>query len=155
WLADRVRRVPIVGVASILGAFFTALSGFAVNSFMFFWTICATGISKANNIAVHPPLIADNYPIGIRARMSAVINLGTQILGNVTPLLVAVVATAAGGPSGWRWSFVILGLPAGLIAIGSFFMREPPRGQYEQRDVLGEVIEDSNPAHPSMEAAFA
>ena len=33
-------------------------------------------------------------------------------------------------------------------------MKEPPRGQYEKDDVLGEVIEDENPAQPSMEAAF-
>ena len=34
-------------------------------------------------------------------------------------------------------------------------MKEPPRGQFEKDDVLGEVIEDENPRRPSMEAAFA
>ena len=34
-------------------------------------------------------------------------------------------------------------------------MHEPPRGQFEKDDVLGEVIEDENPTQPSMEAAFA
>ena len=34
-------------------------------------------------------------------------------------------------------------------------MKEPPRGQFEKDDVLGEVIEDENPAPISMEAAFA
>ncbi len=34
-------------------------------------------------------------------------------------------------------------------------MKEPPRGQYEKDDVLGEVFEDENPAPISMEAAFA
>ena len=41
------------------------------------------------------------------------------------------------------------------MAFAVFFMHEPPRGQYEKEDVLGEVIEDENPAQPSMEAAFA
>ena len=34
-------------------------------------------------------------------------------------------------------------------------MKEPPRGQFEKQDVLGEVIEDEQPAPISMEAAFA
>jgi ABC-type branched-subunit amino acid transport system ATPase component/MFS family permease len=156
WLADRMKRVPIVGVASLLGAIFTAACGLAVNSFMFFWMVCFTGITKANNIAVHPPLLADNYPIGIRARMSAVINLGSQVLGNVSPILVAAIATFAGGTEGWRWAFVVLGLPVVFIAIAAFFMKEPTRGQYEKDDVLGEVVDDDSAnAQPSMEAAFA
>ena len=67
WLADRMKRVPIVGVTSVLGAFFTFVTGAAVSAFMLFWMVCFTGITKANDIAVHPSLIADNYPIGIRA----------------------------------------------------------------------------------------
>ena len=75
WLADRVKRVPIVGVASLFFGAFVFCSGLAVNAFMLFWTRFATGIAKANSIPVHQSLIADNYPIGIRARMSAVIVL--------------------------------------------------------------------------------
>jgi hypothetical protein len=33
-------------------------------------------------------------------------------------------------------------------------MKEPPRGQFEKMGVLGEVITDTPPAAPSMEAAF-
>jgi ABC-type branched-subunit amino acid transport system ATPase component/predicted MFS family arabinose efflux permease len=155
WLADRMRRVPIVGVTSLLGAAFTFVTGAALSAFMLFWTICLTGITKANDIAVHPSLIADNYPIGIRARMSAILNLGQQVLGNLSPLLVGIIATAAGGTEGWRWAFFILGIPAALVAGLAFFIKEPPRGQFEKDDVLGEVIEDEEPAQPSMEAAFA
>ncbi len=158
WLADRRKRVPIVGTTSVLGALFTFATGAAVGSFMLFWTICLTGITKANDIAVHPSLIADNYPIGIRARMSAVMGLGQQILGNLSPLLVGLIANYAdhrtGGHEGWRWAFYILGIPGLLVAGLAFFIKEPPRGQYEKDDVLGEVIEDDNPAQPSMEAAF-
>jgi ABC-type branched-subunit amino acid transport system ATPase component/predicted MFS family arabinose efflux permease len=155
WLADRFRRVPIVGVASLVAAFFTFLTGIAVNAFMFFWTVCFTGVAKASGIAVNPPLIADNYPIGIRARMSAAMNLGQQVLGNVSPVLVGAIAIWAGGRDGWRAAFLLFAIPGVLLGIAAFWLREPPRGQYEKADVLGEVIEDENPAHPSMEAAFA
>ncbi len=155
WLADRARRVPIVAAACVGGSVFTVLTGLSVNVFMLFWMVCATGVAKANSIAVHPTLLADNYPIGIRARMSAVMNLGQQVLGNLSPLLVGVVATIAGGPEGWRWAFFLLGIPGALVTFASFLLKEPPRGQYEKDDVLGELIEDENPTQPSMEAAFA
>ncbi len=107
---------------------------------------------------MHPSLLADNYPIGIRARIFAFMNLGQQVLGNFSPLLVGLIATYVnhhyGGTEGWRWSFVVLGLPAALVAALAFFIKEPPRGQYEKDDVLGEVVEDEHPAQPSMEAAF-
>ena len=46
-------------------------SGLAISAFMLFWTRFATGIAKANSIPVHQSLLADNYPIGIRARTGA------------------------------------------------------------------------------------
>jgi ABC-type branched-subunit amino acid transport system ATPase component/predicted MFS family arabinose efflux permease len=155
WLADRAKRVPIVGWSSIAFGFFVFASGLATSAFMLFWTRFATGIAKANSIPVHQSLIADNYPIGIRARMSAVMNMGAHGLGLASPVLCAAIATWAGGVEGWRWAWFILGIPVILVALLAFFMKEPPRGQFEKQDVLGEVIEDEQPAPISMEAAFA
>ncbi|MEX1007455.1 MAG: ATP-binding protein [Acidimicrobiia bacterium] len=155
WLADRVKRVPIVGWASMAFGFFVFCSGLATSAFMLFWTRFATGIAKANSIPVHQSLIADNYPIGIRARMSAVMNMGAHGIGLASPVLCAAIATWAGGVEGWRWAWFILGIPVILVAVLAFFMKEPPRGQFEKQDVLGEVIEDAQPAPISMEAAFA
>jgi ABC-type branched-subunit amino acid transport system ATPase component/predicted MFS family arabinose efflux permease len=154
WLADRVRRVPIVGVASLFFGGFVFLSGLAVNAFMLFWTRFATGIAKANTIPVHGSLLADNYPIGVRARMAALNNTIGHGLGLASPVLVAGIAKAAGGTEGWRWAWLLLGLPVSAVALLAFFMPEPPRGQYEKDHVLGEVIEEAAPAPISMEAAF-
>jgi ABC-type branched-subunit amino acid transport system ATPase component/predicted MFS family arabinose efflux permease len=155
WLADRVKRVPIVGISALLSALFTILSGASVGSFMFFWMICLTGVAKASGIAVYPPLLADNYPIGIRARMSAISNVGQQLVGTLAPIFVGAIAVWVGGRDGWRWGVIACGIPTAIVALFSFALREPPRGQFEKDDVLGEVIEDDNPAYPSMEAAFA
>jgi ABC-type branched-subunit amino acid transport system ATPase component/predicted MFS family arabinose efflux permease len=156
WLSDRVKRVPIVAVSSMLFGCFVVASGFAVNAFMLFWTRFATGITKANTIPVHGSLIADAYPIGIRARISAVTQGGARALGGtVSPILAAVIADAAGGPDGWRWVWWLLGIPVIFVSIGAFFMREPPRGQFEKDSVMGEVINEESPAPISMEAAFA
>ena len=155
WLADRVKRVPIVGWASLAFGAFVFMSGLAVSAFMLFWTRFATGIAKANSIPVHQSLIADNYPIGIRARMSAAINMGGHGIGLISPVICAAIATWAGGVEGWRWAWFLLGIPVVFVALLAFRMKEPPRGQFEKQDVLGEVIEDEQPAPISMEAAFA
>jgi ABC-type branched-subunit amino acid transport system ATPase component/predicted MFS family arabinose efflux permease len=154
WLADRIKRVPIVGVSSLLFGGFVLASGFAVNSFMLFWTRFFTGIAKANTIPVHGSLVADAYPISVRARMSAAMQGGSHAIALVSPVLVAAIAETAGGPQGWRWAWYVLGIPVSIVAIGAFFMREPPRGQFEKDHVLHEVIEEARPAPISMEAAF-
>ena len=59
------------------------------------------------------------------------------------------------GPEGWRWAWYLLGIPVVVTAFFAFFMKEPPRGQFEKDDVLHELIEDADPAPISMEAAFA
>jgi len=155
WLADRVKRVPIVGVSAMFFGLFVMASGFALNAFMLFWTRFATGITKASTITVHNSLIADAYPINVRARMSAAMQGGAHLIGIISPVLVAAIAGWAGGAEGWRWAWYALGIPVTVVAIGAFFMKEPPRGQFEKQHVLGEVIEEQKPAPISMEAAFA
>jgi ABC-type branched-subunit amino acid transport system ATPase component/predicted MFS family arabinose efflux permease len=156
WLADRMKRVPLVGWSAILFGGFVVASGFAVNAFMLFWTRFGTGITKASTIPVHGSLIADNYPIGVRARISAISSGGARAVGQtISPVLAALIAEAAGGPEGWRWVWYLLGIPVAVVAIAAFFMKEPPRGQFEKDHVLHEVVEEANPAPISMEAAFA
>ena len=97
WLADRMKRVPIVGSRRpALGAVLhDARRRLGERASCSSGCICFTGIAKANDIAVHPPLLADNYPIGIRARMSACMNIGQQVLGNLSPVLVGSIARRA------------------------------------------------------------
>src|SRR4029079_6135286 len=64
-------------------------------------------------------------------------------------------AALVGGSDGWRAPFLLLAIPAAVLAVFAFRLPEPPRGQSEKQDVLGEVIEDAEPAPISMEAAFA
>ena len=102
WLADRVKRVPIVGISAMFFGAFVLASGFALNAFMLFWTRFATGITKASTITVHNSLVADAYPINVRARMSAAMQGGAHLIGIISPVLVAAIAGWAGGAEGWR-----------------------------------------------------
>ena len=113
WLADRVKRVPIVGwVEPRVRRSSCSCRASRSSAFMLFWTRFATGIAKANSIPVHQSLIADNYPIGIRARMSATINMGAHGIGaGAARSCGRGIATWAGGVEGWRWAWFLLGIP--------------------------------------------
>ncbi len=155
WLADRFRRGPIIAIATFVFGAMVFFSGLAVNIFMFFCARFGAGISQASTQTVHGSLLADTYPISLRGRIGAAMGIATGIATALSPILVGSVATAVGGPNGWRWSFYILAIPIVIVAVIAFGLREPPRGQHEKLDVLGEVIQDSQPVPPSFEAAFA
>ncbi len=155
WLADRYRRGPIVGIASGTFAAFSALTGAAVNALMFFFMRFFTGVSKANTITVHPSMLADTYPIGIRGRMFTTVAGIGRVFGTMSPILAGGIAVWVGGDDGWRWSFYLLGLPTAALAFFAFFLREPPRGRWEQEHVLGAGFEQDNKMPISVEAAFA
>jgi ABC-type branched-subunit amino acid transport system ATPase component len=73
----------------------------------------------------------------------------------LSPAGVGAIAAIAGGTAGWRWAYLLVGLPMIPLAILAFRIPEPPRGQYEKLDVLGEVFDDAKEAPVSVEAAFA
>jgi ABC-type branched-subunit amino acid transport system ATPase component/predicted MFS family arabinose efflux permease len=154
WLADRFRRAPIAGWAALFLSAMVIASGLATNLFLFFWARFFAGISQASTQTVHTSLLADSYPISMRGRIGASIGTAMGVTAAVSPLLVGAIAEAAGGISGWRWAFYVLAIPIVIAGIAAFRIYEPPRGQYEKLDVLGEVIEDVQPIPPSLEAAF-
>ena len=154
-LADRFRRGPIIAWANIAFAVMVFCSGLAVNAFSLFWARFGVGVAKANSLPVHSSLIADTYPIGIRGRISSSMTAAARVAGALSPLIVGGIAALAGGVEGWRWAYFILGLPVAVAALVAFRLPEPPRGQFEMTDVLGEVIEDERPAPVSIEAAFS
>jgi ABC-type branched-subunit amino acid transport system ATPase component len=98
--------------------------------------------------------LADTYPITLRGRIGAAVGMCTGTATALSPVLAGVIADQVGGPNGWRWAFYILAVPIVLVAFVAIRMKEPPRGQFEKQGVLGEVITDTPPAAPSMEAAF-
>ena len=152
WMADHFRRPPIIGIATAVFGVMVFFTGLASNIFTFFLARFGAGVSQASTSSVHTSLLADAYPISLRGRIFSAMGMATGLAGALSPLLVGAIASAF-GVNGWRWAFFLLSLPIVLVALFAFFVPEPPRGQYEKLDVLGEVV-DTNPVPPSLEATF-
>ncbi|MEU1432356.1 MFS transporter [Nocardia sp. NPDC005746] len=155
WVADRFRRGPVIGAASMAFAAMVFASGFAANAFMLFLTRFGAGVAKSNQGPVQGSLLADTYPISIRGRIGAAIGVGGRLAGVLSPLIVGGIAAAFGGPDGWRWAYFLLGLPVAVVAAAAFFLPEPIRGRWEKAEAVGEVLVDETPPPISVEAAFA
>jgi len=127
YLGDRVRRTAIVGVCSLIWATCAVLTA----TFQAIWRLAivrtVTGVGKANEQPVHSSLLPDQYPIESRNRVYA-LHRSAQPFGFVVgPALAGGIAAPAGGHPGWRWAFIILSLPAALLALIAFGLREPKR----------------------------
>ena len=156
YLGDRTRRTSLVGICSLVWAGFVLLTSAAHAVWQLIIAWGAAGLGKANEQPVHSALLADAYPIEGRNRIYA-LHRAAQPIGLVLgPALAGGVAAIASGPSGWRWAFVVLSVPAGALGLIAFGLREPARGRNEMQSVLGEELEDEEEELPiTIGAAFA
>ena len=155
WLADRVRRGPIVGFATFIFGLMVFVTGRRAEHLL-----VLPGPIRCRHLPVEhpdrsPSLLADTYPIrparadqrgdgrGDRHRRSD----QSRVWSERSPRW-SVVPTAGAGRS------MPLAIPIVVVSVLSLRLREPPRGQFEKLDVLGEVIDDTQPIPPSLEAAF-
>ena len=151
WLADRMPRKAIAGLAALGGAFVLVLTALVVNPFQMFWMFAAFGLSAAYATPVWGSLMSDTYPIQGRARIFGLYVMAQPVGLLIGPFLAGAIADAAGGTEGWRWVYVGIAIPLAIMGIAAFvFIKEPPRGQFEQELVLGGQLErpDTGPELP-------
>ncbi len=139
-MADRRLRPVLVGVTSIIWGAFSLVTGFVTSAWQFAVVRTGNGVGKGN-IPVVQSLLSDQYPIEGRNRVFAVYNVASFAGPAFGPIFAAVIATIAGGTNGWRWAFVILGLPAMGFGVMAFFLRDPGRGKNELTEITAEMVE--------------
>ena len=131
-LADRRSRTRLVGVCSLLWAGVGVVTGLVQSATQLLLTRVLSGLGKANEGPVQKAILADAYPLAGRNRIFALHNLANPVGIALGPALAGVIATLVGGPEGWRWSFVLLSIPAVIVALAALRLREPPRGRNER-----------------------
>ena len=124
-LADRWSRVNVLALAIGLWSVATALCGAAVNYMTLFLARSTTAVGEAGGSPPSHSLISDYFPISQRATALAVFAMAV-------PFGVAIGNVASGWSNvyfGWRWTFVLVGLPGLLVALLVWLtVKEPPRG---------------------------
>lgn len=137
-LADRHNRIRIIAVSMLVWSVITSVTGAVQNFWQLFVARIGVGIGEAGVIPVANALIADYFSRARRSAALAVFSAGAT-LGMMSGL---ALGGWAAGIYGWRWAFVIAGIPGVPLAVLVWkTLREPPRGMSD-----GAVVPSGPPA---------
>lgn len=134
--ADRGIRKNIVALGGILWSLATFLTAFCAHYWQMLMARAVVGIGEAAYACAIAPLIADYFPLRLRATTVSIANSAIG-LGTVMGFLLGGFVYQH---AGWRGSFLILGLPGLVVACLVAFLKEPVRGLAEKSELsaLGE-----------------
>ena len=128
WLADRKNRVTIVSVSVAAWSAMTAVCGVAQNFTQLIIARMGVGVGEAGCSPPAHSIISDYFPKDSRASAMGIYSLGIP-LGTLFGILFGGLIA---GTFGWRWAFLIVGLPGILLAlIVKLTLKEPVRGAME------------------------
>jgi len=123
--ADRTNRVKLISVLLVTWSAMTALTAAAQNFWHLFAARIGVGVGEAGVIPTSNAVITDYFPIDRRSGPLAVFTAGATVGITVGMALGGWV----GDHYGWRWAFVIAGVPGLLLAVVvRSVLREPPKG---------------------------
>lgn len=125
-LADRSNRVRIVAGAAAVWSVATAACGLAANFWQLFLARVMVGVGEAGCAPPTMSTLADYYRKTELSRALAVLTSAAHI-GALTGVIIGGYIAAH---YGWRWAFVVVGLPGLIVALLiRFTVREPERGR--------------------------
>jgi predicted MFS family arabinose efflux permease len=126
--ADRGIRRNIIALALGTWSVMTALSGAAQNFWHLFLARVGVGAGEAGCLPPAWSILCDYVPLKRRPTIFAIHGFGLY----AGMMVGMVLAGWLGQMIGWRWAFVVLGLPGIAIAfIVRFTLREPVRGSLD------------------------
>ncbi|MEM8724788.1 MAG: MFS transporter [Pseudomonadota bacterium] len=130
-LADRSVRKNIVSAAITFWSGMTALCGLATGFWTLFFARTGVGVGEGCSGPASQSLVADYFRREELAKAMGILTLGAT-MGTAGGLLVGGQLNEM---FGWRWAFILMGLPGMLIgAVVYFTMREPRRGRHAPKD---------------------
>ena len=135
FFGDRLNRFRLMSMGIGLWSVATAASGFAATYPKLLMARMGVGIGEASYVAVSPALMGDLFPKQLRGRVFSLFFMAIPVGSALGYLLGGLLEKSWG----WRHALLIAGFPGLLLALGLFFLKDPPRGQYD-----GETNKEEN-----------
>jgi ABC-type branched-subunit amino acid transport system ATPase component len=129
YLADRRRRTALAAGAVALTAIFAGLTGVAPALWLLVAARAGAGLAQQITLPTHQSLLADYYAPQSRTGVFSAWRISYPVGQLVGPLFAGGLAALAG----WRTPFLVLTIPAVILAILVLRMPEPVRGVQERR----------------------
>lgn len=135
-MADKGVRRNIIALSIGAWSFMTALSGAAQNFTQILLARIGVAVGEAGGSPPAHSMISDMFPPRQRATALSIYSMGI----NFGVLIGFVLGGWVNDWLGWRWVFVVIGVP-GLIwaLVVRFALDEPPRGHSEQLQAVAEA----------------
>lgn len=130
WLGDRKPRYKVMSAGVALWSLATVWSGMARALPGLLGSRLAVGVGEAAYGSISPSILTDLFPKSIRGRIFAIFFMAIPVGSALGYLLGGALEKWVG----WRSAFFVAGVPGLLLALALFFLREPPRGQYDEAE---------------------
>jgi MFS family permease len=152
YLADRYHRTRIIAVVLASWGVISGLNAL-VRSFWQFLLVRATlGVGETIDNPASQSLIADYYRTDVRGRAFA-LQRATPFFGQALGLGLAGGVAAV---LSWRWAFLLVGVPGSLLAVATWRLPEPRRGESDEAPAEPEApLPVSPPVLPNRDAGAA
>jgi MFS family permease len=152
YLADRYHRTRIIAVVLASWGVISGLNAL-VRSFWQFLLVRATlGIGETVDNPASQSLIADYYRTDVRGRAFA-LQRATPFFGQALGLGLAGGIAAV---LSWRWAVLLVGVPGSALAIATWRLPEPRRGESDEAEPEPEAqLPVSAPVVPNRDAGAA
>jgi MFS family permease len=131
YLADRLNRKKVIAWTVVLWSGITALTGACRSFGQIIGVRALLGFGLGATEPSANSLLTDYYPTHQRGRAFSV----QQLMLFVGFGLGLGLGGAVGERLGWRWAFVIVGVPGVLIALLVLKLREPRRGHGDKLSI--------------------
>ena len=126
---DRMSRKWLIAAGIFVWSLGTVLSGVAVGFYSLLGYRVLVGLGEASYATISPSLISDAYGPAKRNNALTVFYVAIPV-GAALGYLVGSKISAVWG---WRYAFILAGLPGLFLAVSLLPFREPERGQSEAR----------------------
>ncbi len=122
-LSDRYGRARMMAVTILIYSVFSSLTAFAQSALQVHLLRFLVALGTGGEWAIAAALVAETFPSQSRARASGIFH-ASSVLGTGLASLTGILFQS---PGSWRWGFLLGLLPALLVLLIRFAMREPER----------------------------